>query len=216
MGTANVLATYTLWRDLPHRAHRLLTYMAARSLDDTNADGRPPRRSFLSPDEMADAIGVTDHRIVRRTLAELVTAGAATRVVDGRRGHRAEYALNLDPLRRAETTRSRRVETTRSGGSPQPSTAGRFDPPQEYRGTTEDNEKEPESSSPPVPHQGPADATHADDDDNEYAAALRTLEPLPTGRYLELKRQARNTLGPAAFERDIVIAAAAKHEAANR
>ncbi|HEY3546322.1 MAG TPA: hypothetical protein VGK17_09540, partial [Propionicimonas sp.] len=170
MGSTNALAAYAHWADqLPHRARHVLVMMALRSLDHEGEKGQPARLYFAGPDELATAIGYdrsteaarkTTLRKVQADIATLVAAGALERVVRGHTGNRAVYRLVLPSMP---------VTGMQKGARDGHAQGARDGHAYEYLGTTEDNEKEPESSSPPVPHQGPADATHADDDDNEYA-----------------------------------------------
>jgi len=116
------------------------------------------------------------------------------------------YRLRVDAI--PSTTATVVQKDHRHGGDSTTATVVSSPPPQWSLGevgTTKENDQEPPSSSPrSESHQGPAES----DDDAELAAALSTLAPLPTARYLALKRQARSTLGRAALERDVVIAAA--------
>ncbi|MBN9375047.1 MAG: hypothetical protein J0I40_06595 [Cellulomonas sp.] len=200
MGSTNALAAYARWADqLPHRARHVLVWMALRSLDHDGDKGQPARLYFAGPDELATAIGydmaTAESRHaglnkVAEDIALLVKVGAIERIERGRSGHRAVYRLRVDAI--PSTT-----ATVVSSPPPQWSLG--------EVGTTKENDQEPPSSSPrSESHQGPAES----DDDAELAAALSTLAPLPTARYLALKRQARSTLGRAALERDVVIAAA--------
>ncbi|OJV84451.1 MAG: hypothetical protein BGO37_08525 [Cellulomonas sp. 73-92] len=190
-------------------------WMALRSLDHDGDKGQPARLYFAGPDELATAIGydmaTAESRHaglnkVAEDIALLVKVGAIERIERGRSGHRAVYRLRVDAI--PSTTATVVQKDHRHGGDSTTATVVSSPPPQWSLGevgTTKENDQEPPSSSPrSESHQGPAES----DDDAELAAALSTLAPLPTARYLALKRQARSTLGRAALERDVVIAAA--------
>lgn len=129
MGARNVSAAYVMWPHLPHRAFRLLAGMANTALDD-DVDGRPARRYFGGERSMAELIGevpadadrnASIFRSARAALRELIDAGAIVRLTTGRRGSRAEFTLNLDPLT-AATKRERQIPA--SAGMPRSPTAG--------------------------------------------------------------------------------------------
>jgi hypothetical protein len=108
MGASNVQAVYTYWGDLPDVAFRLLTYMALRSLDAddppefwegrehlVNATGRPMRRGPKDAGKTPELLGRLDYESVRAAIAQLIAAGAISRVRKGAPGRTARYALHL-------------------------------------------------------------------------------------------------------------------------
>lgn len=133
MGASNVKAVYALWGDLDHAPHRLLAYMAVRSLDVPEA-GKPARRFYGGREELAVALGrmlpdpvpgdeavrrerLAAFRAVDRAVAVLVSSGALRVVRHAHTGSTAEYALQLDARqdhgeRGAEDHGERRHSTT--------------------------------------------------------------------------------------------------------
>ena len=164
MGAANVSAAFTTYPDLPHRAFRLLAYMALVSLDRDRPD-MPARVCWIGREALADALGfclppepdtdddseeASDARTRRhssfmtlgKVLRELVAAGAVTHTRRGGRNQTAEYVLNLDAFSQAR--RSGVPSELRSGvpkglrsGVPKGQRSG---VPKENRGDTEEDQ----------------------------------------------------------------------------
>lgn len=191
MGAANVSAVYTMYAHLPHRAHRLLVYMALVSLDNDSED-RPARRFFGGQDAMVEALNLardtptrvrTAQRTVRAVLSELERAGAIERRSHGRNGRRSEYTLRLNPLPgRGVTHRLQEVrDTPPKEVRDVPPKEVRDVPPKENRGTTEEiRPGQPALGAPP--HLKPLDSA----DQNEmYRQRLNALGPEQAQRYLE-------------------------------
>ncbi|HUX71794.1 MAG TPA: hypothetical protein VMV41_14845, partial [Cellulomonadaceae bacterium] len=109
-----------MYPELPHRAFRLLAYMALVSLDRDRPD-MPARVCWISREALADALGfslpsepdtdddseeATEARarrhsafvVLSASVKTLVTSGAITRGRSGGRNRTAEYVLNLDQL----------------------------------------------------------------------------------------------------------------------
>lgn len=151
MGARNVAAAYAMYPRLPHRAMRLLAYMALRSLDDDRPDA-PARRYFGGRDDMAEALGYdlgtsarreAAHREVRRAVAQLRAAGALGRLASGRAGNRSVYQLRLEllsPRRGMDDPLQEGHGRPPQEGSVRPPEEGRGRPPKEYEGTTEEND----------------------------------------------------------------------------
>jgi len=151
VGARNVAAAYAMYPRLPHRAMRLLAYMALRSLDDDRPEA-PARRYFGGRDEMAEALGYdlsTDarreaaRREVRRTVAQLRAAGALGRLASGRAGNRSVYQLRLEllsPRRGVDDPLQEGRGRPPQEGSGRPPQGGPPAPPKEYGGTTEEND----------------------------------------------------------------------------
>jgi hypothetical protein len=94
--------------DLGNGAARLLLTMALECWDDEdNPAGLLPRRYFAGREHSAIALGFlapdngseAAFRAVKRTIRELVDAGAIVRVRAGRNGQRSEYELLVDSSR---------------------------------------------------------------------------------------------------------------------
>jgi hypothetical protein len=94
--------------DLGNGAARLLLTMALECWDDEgNPAGQPPRRYFAGREHSAIALGFlapengsdAAFRAVKRTIRELVDAGAIVRVRAGRNGQTSEYELIVDSSR---------------------------------------------------------------------------------------------------------------------
>lgn len=94
MGRANAEWIYTRWGHLPHRAFRMLVFMALITRD---ADVTPCY--YGGRDPLAEAIGAkpdqAGYDAVKEVLRTLRTAGAITQTRAGSRGRNAEYALNV-------------------------------------------------------------------------------------------------------------------------
>lgn len=109
MGASNALLVSQYWKHLGHRDHRLLTFLALVSLDS----GTPPfyfggwqagaRHLGLDPENNPDNAAEQ----FRRAMASLKRAGAIVPNGTARQGHRAEYALTLDPMTTASPTITR-------------------------------------------------------------------------------------------------------------
>jgi hypothetical protein len=93
---------------LGNGATRLLLAMALECWDDeNNPAGQPARRYFAGREHSAIALGFlapangseAAFRAVKRTVRELVDAGAIVRVRGGRNGQTSEYELNVDSAR---------------------------------------------------------------------------------------------------------------------
>jgi hypothetical protein len=162
MGASNVSAAFRMYPDLPHRAFRLLAYMALVSLDEDRPDA-PARISWIGREALAEALGfsvppepdVDDTSVdaevarVRRhgafvvlgtAIRELIAAGAIERVRAGGRNRTAEYRINVDPF----TQGQRGVAPDRQRGVAPKGQRGvapkgqRGVAPEEDRGTTEE------------------------------------------------------------------------------
>jgi hypothetical protein len=93
---------------LGNAASRLLLTMALECWDDEdNPAGQLPRRYFAGREFSAIALGFlapdngseAAHRAVKRSIRELVDAGAVIRVRSGRNGQTSEYELIVDSSR---------------------------------------------------------------------------------------------------------------------
>jgi hypothetical protein len=93
---------------LGNSAARLLMHMALECWDEEdNPAGQLPRRYFAGRESSAIALGFlapangseAAFRAVKRTIRELVDAGAIVRVRAGRNGQRSEYELIVDSSR---------------------------------------------------------------------------------------------------------------------
>lgn len=197
MGASNAIAVFTYWGALPHRAHRLLTFMALHSLDQ-GRPGQPARRYWGGREAMAAALGPlapepavgddspsavaarvrreTAFRLVRRALRDLVDAGALREVRRGRVGQRSEYELLLSGLPEEgrddppEGGREGPPEQGRDGpggGSSRSGEGGRSGPPKEYRGTP-GTPGEATGLAPSSHQRDSATAGDQDDDDCEH------------------------------------------------
>lgn len=134
MGAGNALQVYKHWNHLSHRAHRLLAYMALRTLDVDD-----PPKYWAGRDPLADALGYempkapedddlssaaeaarqlrsTGHNAVNKVTRELVQAGALIRLHPGSFRTNATFALVLakgegtpegSPTETTEVTRQR-------------------------------------------------------------------------------------------------------------
>jgi len=108
VGATNALAAYARWHDLPDLPHRVLVYMALRTMD---ADDPP--LYWAGWEELAVAAGrmIPDHdphdkAVTKERRAALKSVSAVLRILRDRGavrlatrpapGRRAEYALNLD------------------------------------------------------------------------------------------------------------------------
>ena len=94
--------------NLGNAAARLLVHMALECWDDQdNPAGQEARRYFAGRESSAIALGFlapdngseSAHRAVKRTIRELVDAGAIIRVRAGRNGQTSEYELLVDSSR---------------------------------------------------------------------------------------------------------------------
>ena len=132
MGYQLVARCYTSWTGLPDRPFRLLCYMALLCRDDD-----PIPTFWAGREALADALGLDSsesaHRVTRRAIASLVSAGALERLRSGGRGRRAEYRLLIE--RKGDTSVLLR-------GTPESALGGHRSPPQgdtrvRLRGTQE-------------------------------------------------------------------------------
>jgi hypothetical protein len=86
MGATNVLAVMAMYPKLDHAAMRLLTHMAATSVDPGQRSSSPPCLYWATPESQMLAMGwrdmsiATANRRLRRLRGDLVAAGAAARV----------------------------------------------------------------------------------------------------------------------------------------
>jgi hypothetical protein len=108
--------------ELGNSAARLLMHMALECWDDEdNPAGQLPRRYFAGRESSAIALGFlapgngseAAFRAVKRTIRELVDAGAIVRVRAGRNGQRSEYELIVDSSR-PQVRRSSNVAVLRT------------------------------------------------------------------------------------------------------
>lgn len=108
MGHQLVAAVYANWPGLPHRAMRLLAYMANVALDEgqhrTRHDGStvPTATYFGGRDGLTHALGFTQtsdtaYRAVRAALRELKAAGAVDLVTAGKPGANSVYLIHMAP-----------------------------------------------------------------------------------------------------------------------
>lgn len=98
VGATNVARVFATWGDLPHVAFRALTYMALVTMD---SDKTP--RYYGGVEALSVALGRpevsrADRKAVSDALTVLRRAGAIEGLIKGSRGHRAEYALRLEPV----------------------------------------------------------------------------------------------------------------------
>lgn len=113
MGAGNAMQVYKHWNHLSHRAHRLLAYMALRTLD-----AHDPPKYWAGRDSLAEALGydmpqapeeddttpeaeamrkarATGHNAVNKVTRELVQEGALIRLHPGNFRTNATFALVL-------------------------------------------------------------------------------------------------------------------------
>lgn len=113
MGIRNVNKIFTYWLHLGHREVRLLTYMAAISLDQDEPPvyfgGWEAGAAALGLDPQAKRASAKES--FRQVSASLAAAGAIVSSGHARTGSRAEYAVTLDP----NVTFSPTVHQTNSG-----------------------------------------------------------------------------------------------------
>lgn len=160
MGARNVAAAFTKWRQLPHAQFRLLVGMALQALDAPTKEGRPARVYFGGEDALVDMLGRSRSQMYD-VLSGLKSAGAVDVLDAGRSRHRAVYRLNLDILPPASQGPERpdakgSGRTGRKGsGTPGHTGSGTPGPLGTTQGATR-RSRTGETSSPEVPHQGPA------------------------------------------------------------
>lgn len=149
MGANNVKQVYAHWKDLGHRPHRLLAYMALRTLD---ADSPP--RYWAGRDSLAEALGysvppapadddespeaeaarrerATGHNAVSKVTGELVKAGALIRLHPGNFRTNAVFALVLSPAQATPQGLPTEPAQVTPHGSPRTPLKGSVDNPSE-------------------------------------------------------------------------------------